>query len=250
LQVFSNDKFGAVRTLEENGKVLLCGSDVARALGYHNPSRDVKRHCKHIVPRCTTDPVGRHQEMLFIPEGDVYRLITRSKLPAAEEFESWVFDEVLPSIRKTGGYIAGQDELNPEELMAKALVVANRTLAERDKRIACLTVQNQIMAPKAEYFDELVERNLLTNFRDTAKELHVGPKKFVSFLLAKKYIYRDKKGKLLPHARHCEDGLFEVKECYNETTEWSGTQTLITPKGREVFRLLMTGCTEEDVQGA
>lgn len=83
-----------------------------------------------------------------------------------------------------------------------------------------------------------MERNLLTNFRETAKQLEVGPKVFVSELLRLKYVYRDKKGKLLPYQSHVDAGLFEVKECFNEKTQWSGTQTLVTPKGRETFRLL------------
>lgn len=93
------------------------------------------------------------------------------------------------------------------------------------------------MQPKADYFDELVERNTLTNFRETAKELGIPPKKFVNFLLDKKYIYRDKKGKLQPHEAK-NNGLFEVKETFNEKTQWSGSQTLVTPKDRETFRLL------------
>ena len=91
-----------------------------------------------------------------------------------------------------------------------------------------------------DYFDELVDRNLLTNFRVTAKQLGISPKKFVGFLLDKKYLYRDSKGKLIPYEDK-NDGLFEVKECYNDKTQWSGTQTLITPKGRETFRLLCQG---------
>ena len=103
-----------------------------------------------------------------------------------------------------------------------------------------LTVENAIMAPKADYFDQMVDRNLLTNFRETAKELHIKQKAFVGFLLDHKYIYRDKRGKLMPYEDK-NDGLFEVKECYNEKTQWSGTQTLLTPKGRETFRLLCQG---------
>ena len=163
-----------------------------------------------------------------------------SKLPTAEKFTDWVTSEVLPSIRKHGGYLSGQETMSPEELMAKALKVAEKTLADREARISALTVENHIMAPKAEYFDELVDRNLLTNFRETAKQLNVPPKKFVSFLLEKKYIYRDKRGKLLPYEDR-NNGLFEVKECFNEKTQWSGTQTLVTPKGRETFRLLCPG---------
>lgn len=121
--------------------------------------------------------------------------------------------------------------------MAKALMVAQQTLADREARISQLTVQNAILAPKAEYFDQLVERNTLTNFRETAKELGIPPRQFVQFLLDKKFIYRDKKGKLLPFESR-NDGLFEVKETFNEKTQWSGVQTLVTPKGRETFRLL------------
>ena len=94
------------------------------------------------------------------------------------------------------------------------------------------------MKPKAEYFDELVDRNLLTSIRETAKQLKIGEKLFVKFLLDKKYLYRDKRGKLTPYADK-NNGLFEMKECFNEKTKWAGIQTLITPKGRETFRLLL-----------
>lgn len=236
LKIFENPEFGEIRTIEENGKVLFCGSDIAKALGYKNPSKALSDHCKGVTKRYTPTASGK-QEMNFIPEGDIYRLAAKSELSGAERFESWIFDEVLPSIRKTGGYIAGQAELSPEELMARALMVAQKTLAERDARISTLTVENQIMAPKAEYFDDLVDRNLLTSFRETAKQLEIKEKAFIAFLLEKKFIYRDKKGKLMPYAEK-NNGLFEVKECFNEKTQWSGTQTMITPKGRETFRLL------------
>ena len=236
LQVFNNPEFGEVRTLEENGVVLFCGSDVAKALGYAIPTKAVNTHCKG-VSKMEAPTSGGIQKLLFIPEGDVYRLVLNSKLPTAERFTDWVTSEVLPSIRKHGGYIAGQESMSPEELMAKALLVAQRTLAEREARISALTVENAILQPKAEYFDELVERNTLTNFRETAKELGVPPRKFVAFLLEKKYLYRDKNSKLLPYEAK-NTGLFEVKECHNEKTQWSGTQTLVTPKGRETFRLL------------
>lgn len=176
----------------------------------------------------------------FIPENIFYRLAMKAKNEAAEAFQAKVADEIIPAIRRTGGYIAGQETMTPEELMAKALMVAQKTLAEREARISALTVENQIMRPKAEYFDDLVDRNLLTSFRETAKQLGVKEKVFIKFLLDKKFIYRDKKGKLMPYADK-NNGLFEVKECFNEKTQWSGTQTLITPKGRETFRLLIIG---------
>lgn len=131
-----------------------------------------------------------------------------------------------------------RDWNSPEKVMARALQIAERQIKTLKASNASLTVDNQIMKPKADYFDELVDRNLLTNFRETAKELDVRPKSFVSFLLKHKYIYRDKRGKLLPYQQHVDSGLFEVKECTNEKTKWAGTQTLVTPKGRETFRLL------------
>ena len=238
LMIFNNPEFGEVRTIEENGRVLFCGNDAAKALGYKRPNDAISAHCRGTVKRRITDSIGREQEMNFIPEGDIYRLAAKSELPGADRFERWIFDEVLPSIRRTGGYISGQEQMTAEELMAKALMVAQKTLADREARLSALTVENQIMKPKADYFDELVDRNLLTNFRETAKQLEVGPKAFVAFLLEHKYIYRDKRGKLLPYQPHVDSGLFEVKECMNEKTQWSGTQTFVTPKGRETFRLL------------
>lgn len=242
LITFNNPDFGEVRTLEENGSVLFGGTDVAKALGYSNPSKAVNDHCRCLTKRYVPHPqaADKHLEMIFIPEGDVYRLIVRSKLPTAERFERWVFDEVLPAIRKNGGYIAGQENMTAEELMAKALLMAKKTIDEKEAKLAKVTVQNVIMQPKADYFDELVERNTLTNFRETAKQLGVKQNEFIKFLLDKKYIYRDQRGKIMPYAKK-NDGLFEVKECANDKTKWAGTQTLITPKGRETFRLLCQG---------
>lgn len=177
----------------------------------------------------------------FIPENIFYRLAMKAKNAAAEAFQAKIADEVVPSIRKHGGYIAGQNEMSADELMAKALMVAQKTLAEREARISALTAENQIMAPKAEYFDELVNRNLLTGLRETAKELCIPQNKFISYLLEQKYLYRNQKGKLMPYQTHVDDGIFELKECYNEKTQWGGTQTMVTPKGRETFRLLMVG---------
>jgi len=129
----------------------------------------------------------------------------------------------------------------PEQVMARALKMADQQILGLRQANSELTVQNAIMQPKAEYFDDLVDRNLLTNFRDTAKELKVKQNDFVSFLLNRKYIYRGSGGKLLPYAQHADSGLFEVKEQVNEKTGWAGTQTLITPKGRDTFRRLYAG---------
>lgn len=131
-----------------------------------------------------------------------------------------------------------KDWNSPEKVMMRALKIADARLKELQLVNSTLTVDNQIMKPKADYFDQLVGRNLLTNFRDTAKQLQIKERKFVTFLLNKKYLYRDQKGALKPYARYVDEGLFEIKEQLNDKTNWSGTQTLITPKGRETFRLL------------
>ena len=229
-----------VRTVQRDGEPWFVLKDVCSALGMD--TTQLKKVTDRLEPdekarNLITTP-GGEQESWIINESGLYNVILRSDKPEARPFRKWVTSEVLPSIRKTGGYISGQDSLSPEELMAKALMVARKTLAERDARISALTVENQILQPKAEYFDQLVDRNLLTGFRETAKLLEVSPKRFVDFLLEKKYIYRDQRGKLMPYAEK-NNGLFELKERFNDKTQWTGTQTLITPKGRETFRLLM-----------
>ena len=133
-----------------------------------------------------------------------------------------------------------RDWNSPEKVMARALQIAEKKINTLSAELSKATVQNTIMQPKSDYFDELVERNTLTNFRETANQLGVGQKVLVNFLLEKKYIYRDKKGKIMPYADK-NDGLFTINECFNEKTQRSGTQTLITPKGRETFRLLCQG---------
>ena len=247
IQIFSNPEFGQIRTVTIDEEPWLVGKDVADALGYAKPENAISVHVDD-EDKTTTLIQGTgsnyKSKAIIINESGLYSLVMSSKLPGAKKFKHWVTGEVLPSIRKHGGYITGQKELTPEELMAKALIVAQNTLAERERQLSEATVKNAIMAPKADYFDELVNRNMLTSFRDTAKELHVKQKTFIDRLMKLKYIYRDKKSKLVPYSDK-NDGLFEVKECFNDKTSWSGTQTMITPKGRETFRLLCQDITEE-----
>lgn len=182
--------------------------------------------------------------LTIINESGLYSMILSSKLPGAKEFKRWVTSEILPSIRKHGAYMTPETLqaaiLNPDTMIQLCQQLKNEQEKNRELSVtnSRLTVENQIMQPKAEYFDELVDRNLLTNFWETAKELECKPKKFVEFLIERKYIYRDKRGKLLPYENK-NDGLFVVRECFNEKTQWSGTQTMVTPKGRETFRLLL-----------
>mgnify|MGYP001780651803 CR=1 FL=1 len=248
MKVFENSEFGQVRTVEQNGEPWFVAADVCRALGIGN-SRDATAKLdddeKNTV--ALTDGNRGNPNVCVVNEPGLYTLVLSSRKPEAKAFKRWITHEVIPAIRKTGGYIAGEEQMTDDELLARALTVASEKLKQRDTRIIELTaenselvVKNQIMQPKADYFDQMVDRSLLTSFRETAKLMEVKEKAFVKFLLEHKYIYRDKKGKLMPYEAK-NSGLFETKECINDKTGWGGTQTLITPKGRETFRLLMEG---------
>ena len=139
----------------------------------------------------------------------------------------------------------------PEAVMSRALRMANDRLARLTGEMqqlravnSDLTVQMQIAQPKADYFDSLIERGVNISIRESAKQLGVKEREFVRFLTEHKYLYRDKKGKLTPYAQYADD-LFVIKECFNDKTNWGGTQTLTTPKGRETFRLLLEGLRRE-----
>lgn len=186
---------------------------------------------------------GGLQTAWFLTENGLYEVLMQSRKPIAKEFKKQV-KQILKSIRKHGAYMTPETLeaalLNPDTIIKIATALKDEQ--EKNKVLqaenSALTVDNAIMQPKADYFDELVDRNLLTNLRETAKQLNIKEREFIRFLLDHKYLYRDKRGKLMPYAQHIEKGLFQLKEQYNEKTNWSGTQTLITPKGRETFRLL------------
>ena len=248
LQIFKNEQFGEVRTATINNQIYFNLNDCCQILDLSNPRKTIERLNKDgVTTSDIIDSLGRTQQANFINEANFYKLVFQSRKPEAEKFADWVTSEVLPSIRKHGAYMTDQVAYNithNKQALADLLLMAGNQLKEKEAVIknleaekAVLSVENTIMKPKADYFDELVDRNLLTNFRETAKQLKIKERKFIDFLMEKKYIYRDKKGKLQPTANK-NDGLFEVKETLNEKTQWSGTQTLITPKGRETFRLL------------
>ena len=240
LQIF-NYGDNEIRTIEKEDGIWWVLADVCKVLDVKNITDTANRLEDDERGRFN---LGRQGEAWIINESGLYNVILRSDKPEAVPFRRWVTHEVLPSIRKHGAYMTPETLekalCNPDTIIQ--IATALKSEQEKSKALeaanSALAVQNQIMAPKAEYFDELVDRNLLTNFRETAKQLEVPPKKFVTFLLERKYVYRDKRGKLMPYAQHIENGLFEVKETYNDKTEWAGTQTMVTPKGRETFRLL------------
>ena len=241
MEIFKNPEFGSVRVIEENGKYLFCGVDVAKALGYTKPQNAIDRHCPHALKRgigvqtgkkADGTPAVQMVEMLFIPEGDVYRLIVHSKLPSAERFERWVFDEVLPSIRKHGAYMTKEKlwevATSPEALMK----LCSDLLAEREKN-AALRADNARLKGKAAYYGLFIDLHHSTNLRTTAKELVVPERQFVRFLLEQRFVYRTPSGCVLPYAKSSNEGLFCVKDYYRNGH--SGSYTLVTPKGKLYF---------------
>ena len=147
LQIFNNEKYGEIRTIVDGDKVLFCASDVAKALGYARPADAITTHCRGSVKRRLTDNLGREQETKFIPEGDVYRLIIKSKLPTAEKFENWVFDEVLPTIRKYGGYVA--KPMNQLDVLAESIKIMQEQQRKLDEHSSRLDkVENNVQQIK------------------------------------------------------------------------------------------------------
>lgn len=196
IQFFDSTEFGSIRVVEEDGKFLFCGSDVAKALGYSRPNEAVSAHCKGTVKRRTPTTSGV-QEMLFIPEGDVYRLISRSKLPAAVRFEVWVFDEVLPSIRKHGGYVAGQEELTDAELLANAMLVANRVIEDRERQIKELMEENKELEEDANYTRTILRNPGLVTTNQIAKDYGMSARTFNKLLHSMGIQYKQGKQWLL-----------------------------------------------------
>ncbi len=231
MEIFRSKEFGSIRILEEDGEYLFCGTDVATALGYSNPHKAVRDHTKGGTKRSLLTK-GGSQATIFLPEGDVYRLIVHSKLPSAERFEKWVFQEVLPMIRKHGAYLT-QETLweaatSPEALMQ----LCADLLAEREKN-AALQKSNGELREKAGYFDKFIEAGHCTNLRITAKELDVPERLFIRYLLEQRFVYRSPSGCVLPYAKAENKGLFCVKDfCFHGCL---GSYTLVTPQGKQFF---------------
>lgn len=146
-EIFNSTEFGTIRTLETtDGKVLFCGTDVANALGYADTAKAIKTHCKEdgwvICP--VIDSMNRTQQAKFITESNVYRLVAHSKLPTAEKFKSWIFDEVLPSIRKTGSYSL------PQMSEMEMINLISRNAIENEKRLKSLEIKQQAIEERTE----------------------------------------------------------------------------------------------------
>lgn len=233
LQIFNNEEFGKIRTVEKNDVVYFAGSDVAKALGYAIPHKAVQTHCKGVLKWNIPTDSG-NQDVLFITEGDVYRLIMKSKLPSAERFESWVMDEVLPSIRKNGGYIAGQETMTDDELLAKALMVANNKIAERDRIIEHQKAKIEYDRPKTIFADAVATSNTSILVGDLAKIIcqngvQIGQKRLFAWLRDNGYLMKNGSSYNMPIQRYVQQGLFEVKERSIQNPDGS-VRITITPK--------------------
>lgn len=235
IKVFENTEFGSIRTLEIDNKPYFCGSDVASALGYSNVRDAISRHCKGVVKHDTPTSSGI-QLMSYIPEGDIYRLIVRSKLPTAERFESWVFDEVLPSIRKHGAYITGQETLSPEEIMARGLKAAESIIQEKQKMIDAQTKVIEESKPKVEYFDAVLSSDGLLNITQIAKEFGKTAVEMNKLLHDLGIQY--KAGSCwVPRQNYVDKGY--MKSCTRMVVGKTTVQYRWTQKGREFIHRLM-----------
>lgn len=238
LQIFKNDHFGSLNVLILENEFYFNLNEVGELLNIANPRTSIDVTDSDYVRKFENSIVGETYNRklhntgeLFLTEAGLYRLLNRSNKPEAEVFQKWVNKEVLPSIRKTGSYSV-QSQI--PQTFAEALKLAYEqqlVIEQQEKKI-------QVLKPKGEYFDALVDRNLLTNFRDTTKELGVKQNDFIRFLETQGYVYRDTQNKLKPYSQHME--YFEIKEWKNGDNV--GVQTLITPRGREAFRLLLNRC--------
>ena len=231
MQVFNNEQFGNVRIIEEAGKFLFCGSDVAKALGYTIPSKAVNTHCKGVSKMEAPSPGGM-QTMLFIPEGDVYRLITHSKLPTAEQFECWVFDDVLPSIRKHGLYAADELLANPD-LFIKVL----QDLKEERARAAQLATQNAVqsqqiaeMQPKVSYYDLILQNQSVMPIVQIAKDYGLSARAMNRKLHELGVQYKSG-GVWLLYQKYAPEGYTQTKTYLNDDGACN-VHTYWTQKGR------------------
>lgn len=243
LQIFNSPEFGDIRTVEIDGKPYFVGADVAKALGYAKPNNAVSTHCRYTLKRGIATKQGNMSEMVLIPEGDIYRLIIRSKLSSAERFERWVFDEVLPSIRKNGGYIMGQENLSDSELMAKAILVAQKTIEHKNQIIEQQKAKIEADRPKTIFADAVSTSHTSILIGDLAKLIcqngvQTGQKRLFQWMRENGYLMKTGASYNMPMQRYIEQGLFEVKESSVQNPDGSvrvTRTTKVTGKGQLYF---------------
>lgn len=207
----------AVRTLVIDGAPYWVAKDVAEVLGYTNPSKAIGDHCKGVTKRYPLQTAGGVQEMRVIGESDLYRLIAHSNLPAAEAFESWIYEEVLPTIRRTGGYIKATEDETPEVIMARGLLVAKDTIDRLQARIEGQEAQIEEMKPKVLFADAVASSDTTFLVREIAKlmkqgGLDTGEKRLFEELRNRGFLIKQGSDRNLPTQKAMDMGLFVVKQ--------------------------------------
>lgn len=240
LQIFNNDMFGEVRGLNIDGKPYAVANDIAKTLGYTNPSKATNDHCKKSKMVWGNDSLGRRQQFKVIPEGDIYRLIIKSKLPQAQDFECWVMDEVLPQIRQTGGYIPVSQEDDEKLILAKALMITKRTIEQKEQLLqqANKTIEKQ--KPLVDGYKQFLDVGENMDFGTFAKHIGIGRNKIMAQLREWKVLMTDEYTVMgvkktgdkhnQPYQKYMDKRYFIVKHKQLKTGQYKPV-TLVTPRG-------------------
>ena len=240
LQIFNNDMFGEIRGLNIDGKPYAVANDIAKTLGYTNPSKATNDHCKKSKMVWGNDSLGRRQQFKVIPEGDIYRLIIKSKLPKAQEFECWVMDEVLPQIRQTGGYIPVSQEDDEKLILAKALMITKRTIEQKEQLLqqANKTIEQQ--KPLVDGYKQFLDVGENMDFGTFAKHIGIGRNKIMAQLREWKVLMTDEYTVMgvkktgdkhnQPYQKYMDKRYFIVKHKQLKTGQYKPV-TLVTPRG-------------------
>lgn len=246
IQIFNNPQFGEIRTLaDEANNPLFCAADVCKALGYANPRKAVSDHVDEddVTKRDTIDSLGRTQTASFVNESGLYSLILGSKLDSAKSFKKWVTSEVLPSIRKNGGYIVAKADDTPEMIMARAVIVAQATIEKQNKQIAEQSAKIERDAPKVLFADAVAGSESSCLIGELAKILtqngyKIGQNRLFEKLRNEGYLGTKGEYYNIPNQRFQEMGLFDVKKRTINNPDGSiivKNTTKVTGKGQQYF---------------
>ena len=260
LQIFQSEEFGTIRAVTIDNEPWFVGKDVAVALGYGEGKSPINAIANHVdaedkgVTKMMTP--GGEQTVTIINESGLYSLVLGSKLESARRFKRWVTSEVLPAIRKTGGYIAGEKNMTDDELLAQALLVAQRKLTERTKQLETVNAKLEEAKPKIVFADAVSASNTSILIGDLAKIIRqngveIGQKRLFEWLRKNGYLMKNGTSKNLPTQRSMEHGWFEVKEHVVVTPSGENKitrTTKVTPNGQIYFinKLLAENFSEEE----
>jgi anti-repressor protein len=245
LQIFDSPDFGQIRTIQQNGEPWFVGKDVADILGYQNGSRDVNRHVdEDDRQNYQNGTFESNRGLTIINESGLYSLILSSKMPKAKEFKRWVTSEVIPAIRKHGGYIAGSENMTDAEIMAKAVLVAQSTIRQRDQRIKELESDVAAAKPKVLFADAVSASDSTILIGDLAKILKqnghpIGQKRLFCWMREQGYLIKRAGADYnSPTQRAMEMGLFKIKETaisHSDGHVSVSKTTKVTGKGQQYF---------------